>query len=58
LDNGIPEIERRKKLHEMEVDEAQALFHARKNSSASNESAGSVPSVAATDEDEREESPE
>ncbi|PMD43616.1 hypothetical protein L207DRAFT_301268 [Hyaloscypha variabilis F] len=58
LDNGIPEIERRKKLHEMEVDEAQALFHARKNSSASNDSAGTVPSIAATDEDEREESPE
>jgi len=52
LNNGIPEIERKKKLHEMEVGEAQALFHARKNSSASNDSAGSLPSVTAADDDE------
>ena len=52
LNNGIPEIERKKKLHEMEVGEAQALFHARKNSSASNDSAGSLHSATAADEEE------
>jgi hypothetical protein len=58
LNNAIPEIERKKKLHEMEVGEAQALFHARKNSVTSNDSAGSLPSAAAADEDDEEESPE
>lgn len=58
LNNAIPEIERKKKLHEMEVGEAQALFHARKNSVTSNDSAGSLPSAVAADEDDEEESPE
>ncbi|KAH8798907.1 hypothetical protein F5882DRAFT_186091 [Hyaloscypha sp. PMI_1271] len=57
LNNAIPEIEMKKKLHEMEVGEAQALFHARKGSVASNESAGSRGSGAAEDEEE-EDSPE
>jgi hypothetical protein len=58
LNNSIPEIERKKKLHEMEVGEAQALFHARNNSVASNDSAGSQPSAVAADDAAEEESPE
>jgi hypothetical protein len=58
LNNAIPEIEKKKKLHEMEVGEAQALFHARKGSLASNESAGSRGSGGAEDEEEEEDSPE
>lgn len=57
LNNGTPEIEKKKKLHEMEVGEAQALFHARKGSLASNESVGSRGS-GGTAEDDGEDSPE
>jgi hypothetical protein len=57
LNSAIPEIEKKKKLHEMEVGEAQALFHGRKNSVASEDSAGSRPSVVDEEEEDEEESP-
>jgi len=50
----IPEIEKKKKLHEMEVGEAQALFSGRKNSIASVDSTGSPGGVAVDEEDEEE----
>jgi hypothetical protein len=54
VNNGsqIPEIEKKKKLHEMEVGEAQALFSGRKNSIASVDSTGSLPGGVAVDKEE------
>jgi len=51
----MPEIEKKKKLHEMEVGEAQALFHGRKTSIGSVDSSGSPPGGAPVDEDDEEE---
>jgi hypothetical protein len=53
--NQIPEIEKKKKLHEMEVGEAQALFSGRKNSIGSLDSGGSQPGGVAIDEEDEEE---
>jgi nucleotide-binding universal stress UspA family protein len=57
VNNGsqIPEIEKKKKLHEMEVGEAQALFSGRKNSIASVDSTGSLPGGVAVDKEEDDE---
>lgn len=53
----IPEIEK-KKLHEMEVGEAQALFSGRKNSIGSLDSGGSQPGGVAIDEKDEEDEEE
>jgi hypothetical protein len=57
LNNGsqIPEIEKKKKLHEMEVGEAQALFSGRKASIGSLDSGGSAPGGVTIDEEDGEE---